>query len=129
MRSKALHTALRHSRPRADRHLPVPTLGAVQGTHESLQGNEKALATVTAIIDGMGSIGAALGPMLTGYISELPGEFNNVFLMLYVAALTAALLLSKLVYKEICDLTSRNTRKGKPQPTKRGTPAHKAGSR
>lgn len=32
-------------------------------------GNEKALATVTAIIDGMGSIGAAIGPMLTGYIS------------------------------------------------------------
>ncbi len=32
-------------------------------------GNEKALATVTAIIDGMGSIGAAIGPLMTGYIS------------------------------------------------------------
>ena len=34
-----------------------------------MAGNEKALATVTAIIDGMGSIGAAIGPLLTGYIS------------------------------------------------------------
>lgn len=52
-------------------------------------GNEKALATVTAIIDGMGSIGAALGPTLTGYISSLPGGFNNVFYMLYISALCA----------------------------------------
>ncbi len=86
-----------------------------QGTHDSLQGNEKALATVTAIIDGMGSIGAAVGPMLTGYISELPGGFNNVFAMLYVAALSAALLLSKLVYKEVMDLTRASSSKKKLQ--------------
>lgn len=29
-----------------------------QGTHESLRGNSRALSTVTAIIDGTGSIGA-----------------------------------------------------------------------
>lgn len=29
-----------------------------QGTHDSLQGNSRALSTVTAIIDGTGSIGA-----------------------------------------------------------------------
>ena len=56
-------------------------------------GNEKALATVTAIIDGMGSIGAAIGPLMTGYIclsaAELPGGFDNVFLMLYGAAAAA----------------------------------------
>lgn len=86
-----------------------------QGTHDSLQGNEKALATVTAIIDGMGSIGAAVGPMLTGYISELPGGFNNVFAMLYVAALSAALLLSKLVYKEVLDLMRASSGKKKMQ--------------
>ncbi|KAK3403767.1 hypothetical protein EUGRSUZ_K00158 [Eucalyptus grandis] len=39
------------------------------GTHGSLKGNSRALATVTAIIDGTGSIGAAIGPFLTGYIS------------------------------------------------------------
>lgn len=30
---------------------------AMQGTHESLRGNSRALSTVTAIIDGTGSIG------------------------------------------------------------------------
>lgn len=29
----------------------------MQGTHESLKGNSRALSTVTAIIDGTGSIG------------------------------------------------------------------------
>jgi hypothetical protein len=52
-----------------------------------LAGNEKALATVTAIIDGMGSCGAALGPMVTGYISEAPGGFDNVFIMLCGSAM------------------------------------------
>lgn len=30
---------------------------SLQGTHESLKGNAKALSTVTAIIDGTGSVG------------------------------------------------------------------------
>ena len=71
-------------------------------------GNEKARATVTAIIDGMGSIGAALGPMVTGYISELPGGFDNVFMMLYAAALCAGLLLSGLVLRELGEMLGFN---------------------
>lgn len=84
--------------------LITTAVSADLGTHESLAGNEKALATVTAIIDGMGSVGAAIGPAVVGYISELPGGFNNVFLMLYGAAGCAGLLLSGLVYKEIKEL-------------------------
>lgn len=72
-----------------------------QGTHESLRGSEKALATVTAIIDGFGSLGAALGPLLTGYISSMRGGFDNVFLMLYIAAVCAALLISRLVVRDV----------------------------
>lgn len=68
---------------------------------------EKALATVTAIIDGMGSIGAALGPMATGYISELKGGFDNVFAMLYGSALAAGLLLSSLVVREVTALLQK----------------------
>ncbi|GFH10165.1 MFS domain-containing protein [Haematococcus lacustris] len=75
--------------------LITTAVSADLGTHESLQGNSKALATVTAIIDGMGSLGAALGPLLTGYISQ-HGGFDNVFTMLYLSALTAALLILKL---------------------------------
>lgn len=80
--------------------LITTAVSADLGTHESLAGNAKALATVTAIIDGMGSIGAAIGPMLTGYISER-GGFDGVFLMLYLSALTAGLLLIKLCIKEV----------------------------
>jgi OPA family glycerol-3-phosphate transporter-like MFS transporter 1/2 len=79
--------------------LITTAVSADLGTHESLQGNAKALATVTAIIDGMGSLGAALGPMMTGYISQL-GGFDLVFVMLYCSAIMAGLLLVKLAARE-----------------------------
>uniref|UniRef100_A0A663LTC5 Glucose-6-phosphate exchanger SLC37A2 n=1 Tax=Athene cunicularia TaxID=194338 RepID=A0A663LTC5_ATHCN len=63
---------------------------SLQGTHESLKGNAKALSTVTAIIDGTGSIGAALGPLLAGLIS--PTGWNNVFYMLIAADVLACLV-------------------------------------
>jgi OPA family glycerol-3-phosphate transporter-like MFS transporter 1/2 len=81
--------------------LITTAVSADLGTHESLKGNARALATVTAIIDGTGSIGAAVGPMLTGWISAHTDDWNNVFFMLYAADLVAGLLLMKLVMKEI----------------------------
>ncbi|KAL5718299.1 hypothetical protein ACHQM5_011215 [Ranunculus cassubicifolius] len=69
------------------------------GTHSSLNGNSRALATVTAIIDGTGSVGAALGPLLTGYIST--ESWTGVFSMLMAAALVAGLLLTRLVVAEV----------------------------
>ena len=60
----------------------------------SKQGSSKALATVTAIIDGTGSIGAAIGPFLAGALPEGdagedgPGknhELDNIFYMLMAA--------------------------------------------
>ncbi|KAF2315769.1 hypothetical protein GH714_040307 [Hevea brasiliensis] len=77
-------------------------LGSVSadlGTHSSLKGNSRALATVTAIIDGTGSVGAAIGPLLTGYISEK--SWSAVFTMLMGAALIAGLLLTRLVMAEV----------------------------
>ena len=47
----------------------------------------------------MGSIGAAIGPLMTGYISQI-GGFDLVFAMLYSAAIMAGLLLIKLAAKE-----------------------------
>ena len=35
-----------------------------------MRDNQKAKATVTAIIDGTGSLGAALGPLVTGFVSD-----------------------------------------------------------
>ncbi|XP_004714240.1 glucose-6-phosphate exchanger SLC37A2 isoform X1 [Echinops telfairi] len=79
--------------------LITTAVSADLGTHQSLKGNAKALSTVSAIIDGTGSIGAALGPLLAGLIS--PTGWNNVFYMLISADVLACLLLCRLVYKEI----------------------------
>ncbi|CAM0903436.1 unnamed protein product [Alopecurus aequalis] len=79
--------------------LITTAVSADLGTHSSLNGNSRALATVTAIIDGTGSIGAAVGPLLTGYISAR--SWSGVFTMLMASALIAGLLLSRLVVAEI----------------------------
>ncbi|KAK4742043.1 hypothetical protein SAY87_000044 [Trapa incisa] len=60
--------------------LITTAVSADLGTHASLRGDSRALATVTAIIDGTGSVGAALGPLLTGFISKQ--GWDAVFQML-----------------------------------------------
>lgn len=82
--------------------LITTAVSADLGTHESLHGNSKALSTVTAIIDGSGSIGAALGPTLASVLSSK--GWNYVFYMLIAADLLACLFLARLVYKEIKQL-------------------------
>ncbi|XP_020684654.2 putative glycerol-3-phosphate transporter 1 [Dendrobium catenatum] len=79
--------------------LITTAVSADLGTHASLKGNSRALATVTAIIDGTGSAGAAIGPLLTGYLSTQ--SWSTVFAMLTAAALMAGLLLTKLVATEV----------------------------
>ena len=81
--------------------LITTAVSADLGTHSSLKGNSRALATVTAIIDGTGSIGAAIGPLLTGYIST--NSWDAVFTMLMAAALVAGLLLTRLVVAEVAE--------------------------
>ncbi|KAG0584755.1 hypothetical protein M758_3G233000 [Ceratodon purpureus] len=81
--------------------LITTAVSADLGTHSSLKGNGRALATVTAIIDGTGSLGAAIGPLLTGFLS---GQgWGAVFIMLMMAALFAGLLLTKLVVAEVVE--------------------------
>jgi len=59
----------------------------------------KAMATVAAIIDGFGSIGAAIGPLFAGYISD--SGWQAVFLMLMLSDLLASLCLIRITLKEI----------------------------
>ncbi|ETE71998.1 Glycerol-3-phosphate transporter [Ophiophagus hannah] len=83
--------------------LITTAVSADLGTHKSLHGNAKALSTVTAIIDGTGSIGAALGPLLAGLLSS--SGWNNVFYMLMIADTCALLFLLRLIRKELqCSL-------------------------
>ncbi|MEE6527562.1 hypothetical protein FKM82_029016 [Ascaphus truei] len=63
---------------------------SLQGTHTSLKGNSHALSTVTAIIDGTGSVGAAVGPLLAGLLS--PYGWHNVFVMLMISDACALLV-------------------------------------
>ncbi|XP_041470298.1 glucose-6-phosphate exchanger SLC37A2-like isoform X2 [Lytechinus variegatus] len=83
--------------------LITTAVSADLGTHPSLKGNAKALATVSAIIDGTGTIGAAVGPLLTGVLN--PNNDSNgwyrVFLMLSAAEIIGALLMVRQVVKEI----------------------------
>ncbi|XP_054810493.1 putative glycerol-3-phosphate transporter 4 [Prosopis cineraria] len=86
--------------------LITTAVSADLGTHSSLRGDSRALATVTAIIDGTGSVGAALGPLLTGFLSTM--GWNAVFAMLALGASTAGLLLSRLVIAEIAAKSRRS---------------------
>ncbi|KAM5281470.1 glucose-6-phosphate exchanger SLC37A1 [Ctenodactylus gundi] len=79
--------------------LITTAVSADLGTHKSLKGNAHALSTVTAIIDGTGSVGAALGPLLAGLIS--PSGWSNVFYMLMFADACAFLFLVRLIHKEL----------------------------
>ncbi|KAD6795029.1 hypothetical protein R6Q59_021070 [Mikania micrantha] len=79
--------------------LITTAVAADLGTQSSIKGNSRALATVSAIIDGTGSVGAALGPLLAGYISTR--GWNSVFFMLISSLLIADLLLIRVVRTEI----------------------------
>ncbi|XP_063743703.1 glucose-6-phosphate exchanger SLC37A1 isoform X2 [Eleginops maclovinus] len=85
--------------------LITTAVSADLGTHKSLKGNARALSTVTAIIDGTGSVGAALGPLLAGLLSA--GGWDQVFYMLMTADFLALLLLLRLVTKELTSTKSR----------------------
>ncbi|KAL7055043.1 hypothetical protein AAHC03_024187 [Spirometra sp. Aus1] len=66
-----------------------------------LQGNAEALATVTAIIDGIGSLGTALGPLVCGLL--LSRGWSSFFVMLFVFLSLAVIILSRRVLREYVD--------------------------
>jgi len=79
--------------------LITTAVSAELGQHPTLRGSSKALATVTAIIDGTGSIGAAIGPFLAGALSG-DDHWGRVFNMLMIADVLALLFLLRLVTQE-----------------------------
>ncbi|XP_075259350.1 glucose-6-phosphate exchanger SLC37A2-like isoform X4 [Convolutriloba macropyga] len=74
--------------------LITTAVAADLGTHPSLGGNSRALATVTSIIDGTGSVGAALGPLMAGVVSSYV-SWPAVLYVLIFADILAFLFLSK----------------------------------
>lgn len=57
-----------------------------------------AMATVSAIIDGMGSIGAVLGPLFAGFVSS--SDWQAVFLMLMLADVLASLCIARVTVQD-----------------------------
>lgn len=87
--------------------LITTAVAADLGTQDMIKGNSRALATVTAIIDGTGSVGAALGPLLTGYISTR--GWNSVFLMLVFSTSLAIMFLIHIAKAEVTSKMSART--------------------
>lgn len=86
--------------------LITTAVSADLGTHRSLRGDSRALATVTALIDGTGSVGAAIGPLVTGFLSTK--GWGSVFMMLMLGAFVAGTLLLVLVRQEISQMIHRH---------------------
>lgn len=98
-------------------------ISADLGTHESIRGNTEALATVTGIIDGTGSVGAALVQYLVGHLAGCHYEpkgcdpksascvqvcsWGPVFVLLEVGTLLSCVCLVQLLYHELVLLRSR----------------------
>ena len=84
------------------------------------QGDARALSTVTAVIDGTGSFGAAFGPLLVGMISSHGtgmAPWDHVFIMLCCSSLIAALLLTRLVVREVRQMAHERRKKRSRQLT------------
>ena len=82
---------------------------------EDVCADHMALGTVTAIIDGTGSLGAAVGPPLAGWISSTY-SWGDVFMLLYLAVGCAAILLSRVVIAETCRSRGRRSRQSDTSP-------------
>ncbi|KER30905.1 hypothetical protein T265_02720 [Opisthorchis viverrini] len=79
--------------------LITTAVSADLGTHPSLQSDARALATVAGIIDGTGSVGSALGPLLCGLLKS--HGWGAVIAMLMTALALAAVLLTRRVCVEV----------------------------
>merc|ERR1712066_955232 len=70
--------------------------------HPSIGGNARSLGTVTGIINGSGSIIAAIGLMFIGPLKSL-GGWAAVWYFLIMCVLTGTALMGPKIYKELTD--------------------------
>ena len=76
------------------------------GKHEKIQGNAEALATVTGIIDGTGSVGAAIGQYLVGVIDHKLG-WHYVFYFLTVMTGLSLVCIIPMIIKDLKGFADR----------------------
>ncbi|XP_019649644.1 sugar phosphate exchanger 3 isoform X2 [Ailuropoda melanoleuca] len=81
-------------------------ISADLGRQELIQGSSEALATVTGIVDGTGSIGAAVGQYLVSLIQDNLGWMWVFYFFILMTSCTI-LFISPLIVREICYLMQR----------------------
>ena len=67
-----------------------------------LKDNQKSLATVSGILDGSGSLGAAFGSLIIGQIRN--SSWNGVFIFLACAVFLSSISILKVFIKEILEI-------------------------
>lgn len=67
------------------------------GKHEKIRGSAEALGTVTGIIDGTGSVGAAIGQYFVGVINKKAGWKWVFFFLIFMTALSFVCVLPMLI--------------------------------
>ncbi|GAB1609091.1 sugar phosphate exchanger 3-like isoform X5 [Argonauta hians] len=83
-------------------------ISADLGQQEALSKNKRALATVTGIIDGTGSLGAAIGQVSLPYI-ETNYSWEWVFYMFIIMTALTAICLSPMFLKEVKELIAKRS--------------------
>ncbi|GIY90170.1 sugar phosphate exchanger 3 [Caerostris extrusa] len=73
------------------------------GRHPDLSNSKEALSTVTGIIDGTGSYGAAIGQILVPIIMKNFG-WKSVFFVFMLMTILTLVCIFKIVYKDTVDL-------------------------
>ncbi|XP_041349575.1 sugar phosphate exchanger 3-like [Gigantopelta aegis] len=78
-------------------------IAADLGRQGPMQGNSGALATVTGIIDGTGSVGAAIGQILVPFIQQRLG-WQAVFILFMIAICLTAVCIFPMFVREVKSL-------------------------
>ncbi|XP_076769622.1 sugar phosphate exchanger 3 isoform X2 [Arvicanthis niloticus] len=81
-------------------------ISADLGRQELIQGSSEALATVTGIVDGTGSIGAAVGQYLVSLIQDNLGWMWVFYFFILMTSCTI-LFISPLIVREVFSLVQR----------------------
>ncbi|XP_054582251.1 sugar phosphate exchanger 3 isoform X3 [Eptesicus fuscus] len=81
-------------------------ISADLGRQELIQGSSEALATVTGIVDGTGSIGAAVGQYLVSLIQDNLGWMWVFYFFILMTSCTIVFI-SPLIVREMCSLMQR----------------------
>lgn len=84
-------------------NLVAGTACADLGKQDALKNNSKALSTVTGIVDGTGSVGAAIGQKGIGYLQD-HGSWTGVFILMTCFVFLSSIPLTFIFIREVKEI-------------------------